>query len=129
GVQGDPAAWFLSGAIHAASRARAEADWADLMSRLSAATRVQVLGRELAEPPTGAGILQGEPTTVNLASIRSGLPASSTTTAEPGFAWLCPTLPFDGARVQAAIRVMQAAVETAQMPLNVSLMCRDMRVI
>jgi 4-cresol dehydrogenase (hydroxylating) len=117
--------WVGSGAMHAASRRRAEADWQDLLAEFACAG-TEVLEHGVEEAPKGSGILQGEPTEANLVSIVSGLRAPGGT---PGFAWVCPVLPFEGGCVERVATFVTRVLLEAGMPPNIALGCRDARTI
>lgn len=117
--------WVASGAMHAASLRRAEADWHDLLDMFAPAS-VDVLEYGTEEAPSGRGILQGEPTDSNLISIVSGLRGPGGT---PGFAWVCPVLPFDGAAVERVVTFVARVLRDAGIPPNIALGCRDGRTI
>ncbi len=117
--------WIASGAMHAASQRRAQADWQDLMDLLAPAG-VDVVEHVTDESPSGRGILQGEPTDSNLVSIVSGLRGPGGT---PGFAWVCPVLPFDGAAVERVAGFVTRVLHDGGMPPNIALGCRDGRTI
>jgi 4-cresol dehydrogenase (hydroxylating) len=119
--------WVISGALHAASTRRAEADWADLMGALhDAGANIEIVYHESIAAPRGNGLLEGEPNDANLVSIVSGLRDGK---GSPGFAWLCPVIPFDGVAAEAAISIVAEELERAGLRPNMALGCRDARTV
>jgi len=119
--------WTMSGALHAASQARAAVDWNDLLAACGeAGAAFEIAHREVAAPCTGAGLLEGEPSDANMVSILSGLRDGA---GRPGFAWLCPVLPNDGAAAAHAMTLTAAALCDVGMPANLALGCRDVRTL
>ena len=119
--------WVISGALHAASARRAEADWADLMAAFhDAGADVEVVYHQTVEAPRGTGLLEGEPNDANLVSIVSGLRDGK---GSPGFAWLCPVIPFDGAAAETAMEIVAEELQRAGLRPNMALGCRDARTI
>jgi 4-cresol dehydrogenase (hydroxylating) len=127
GAKGGGEGWTMSGALHAASQARATADWNDLLAACrTAGAAIDIVHHEIAAPCTGEGLLEGEPSDANMVSILSGLRDGAGT---PGFAWLCPVLPNDGAAATYAMSLTAAALGEAGMPANLALGCRDARTL
>jgi 4-cresol dehydrogenase (hydroxylating) flavoprotein subunit len=127
GGAGAPNAWVISGALHAASRRRVEADWADLRDAFSqAGAAVDITYEAIVDAPRGNGLLEGEPNDANLVSIMSGLRDGKGT---PGFAWLCPVIPFDGAAAERAMQIVTDELQRAGLKPNLALGCRDARTI
>lgn len=127
----DPDIWYISGATHAASLARLGADWQDLLDCFKQSGEVpELISHQIDRNPGGSGLLQGEPTTMNLGSVRSGIsnPSNSDASAA-GFAWICPVVPFDSARVSVALGIIRDALDRAAIPSNLALSCRDARTI
>jgi 4-cresol dehydrogenase (hydroxylating) flavoprotein subunit len=119
--------WVISGSLHAASARRAEADWADLMDALrDGGADVDIVHHESIAAPRGIGLLEGEPNDANLVSIVSGLRDGK---GSPGFAWLCPVIPFDGAAAETAMAIVAEELERAGLRPNMALGCRDARTI
>jgi 4-cresol dehydrogenase (hydroxylating) len=107
----DPNSWFASGAIHVASHARAEADWADLLACLhTAGAPSTAVSTRLRHPTDGLGALLGEPEEGSMATVRSGLREPGDPNGQPGFAWVCPSIPFDQ-RALEAIAIIRATSE------------------
>jgi 4-cresol dehydrogenase (hydroxylating) len=119
--------WTMSGAMHAASLRRAEADWLDLKETLAATgLDIETLHHETVQTPKGASILEGEPSDANLVSIMSGMTGP---TGIPGFTWVCPVMPFDGKVAQEVARLVSEELGMAGIPPNLALGCRDARTI
>lgn len=124
-----PDEWFIVGNLHVASRARAEADWSDLLCCLrDGEARLTPLGCNLEMPVTGAGIFQGEPLEQSMPLVRSCVTDPTAPHAAPGFAWLCPALPFDRGAVT-AIEMIRRALESAGMPPAIALTPRNHRTL
>lgn len=119
--------WAMSGAMHAASLRRAEADWLDLEAALATSgLDIEVLHHETVKEPKGVGLLEGEPSDANLVSIMSGLTGP---TGAPGFTWVCPVMPFDGRAAEEVSRLASEELAVAGIPPNLALGCRDGRTI
>lgn len=108
----DPDHWFVSGAIHVASYARAEADWADLLACLqTAGAPSTVVSVRLRHPRDGFGAFLGEPEEGAMATVRSGLRDPDAPNGRPGFAWVCPSIPFDKRAIEAIAIIRTTSAE------------------
>jgi hypothetical protein len=82
----------------------------------------------LRQPTDNFGAFLGEPEEGSMATVRSGLREAGAPHGQPGFAWVCPSIPFDERAVD-AIAIIRAASAEAHIDSHIALTSQSSRTL